>query len=121
MLTMTQRKRSHQGSMNSADHNSRDSYCKPCLITAENYLDLKTNSRFLNKKQDRGVYQFLKFFQVKRRSYLRRPKKWLISIVGLSSLITPSETRVWVILIHIWSLNQESWLTRKQMVYSTKP
>lgn len=74
---------------NSLGQNSLKICYRPCWTTTENCLDLKTNNKFWSKRQDREDSQSLRCCHLRRKNYLKKPKKWLTSIHGSCSPIPP--------------------------------
>jgi predicted metal-dependent hydrolase len=60
-------------------------FWKLCLIIVGNFLDLKKNNKILNKKQDKDVFLFLKYYLLRRKNFMKKQRKWLINIAGLYS------------------------------------
>ena len=114
-------RRYHQVSMSSQDHPSSEIYYKPCLIIIGNYFALKINSKCLSKKLSKEVYPFLRCYHPKRRSWVRKRRKWQINTVGLYLLIPQLETKEWAILTVSCNSNLKYWVTRRRTVTSTKP
>jgi len=78
-------------------------YFIQCLIIVENCSGLRISSRNWNMKQDREGYLFLRCCRVKRENWKKKPRKWEINTVGLSSSINPLDQRK--ISIHKVSCN----------------
>lgn len=70
---------------------SSETSSNQCSTTAESYLGLRTNSRFLKLKPNNEACQSLKSFHLKRRSWVRRPKKWLTNMRGSFSITVQSQ------------------------------
>ena len=88
---------------------------KPCLITTESCLDLKTNSKCWNRRPRQEVCPFLKCFHQKRRSYTRKQRRWLTSIVGSCLFIRASVLKTQTIAIHSCNTSPEFYPIRNMI------
>ena len=75
-------RRSPPGSMNLPIHPSIENFWKQCLITTESYSVLKTNSKCSSRRRSREGCPFHKCCLRRRKSFMKRPRRWLINIVG---------------------------------------
>ena len=101
-------------SRNSPSQTSTKTCSRPCLIIPENFLDSKINNRCLNKRPGKEDCQFPKYCLLRRRSCLRKPRKWLTSTHGSCLLTRPSVPREWRTLTVSCSLNLKSSVIKKQ-------
>lgn len=104
---MMQVRRSPPGSMNLPIHPSIENSLKQCLITIENCSVLKTSSKSSSKKPSKEVSPFLRFFHLRKRSSMRKPRKWPTNTVGSYSPISPSVIKMMVTLTVSCSINQK--------------
>ena len=72
--------------------NTRTSY-KLCSSTVVNFSDLKINSKCLSKKPNKEVSQCRKYCHLRRKSSMKRLKRWLMHTVGSCSQKNQSQTK----------------------------
>lgn len=113
-------KRSHMASMSLLIHLSIEISLRRCLITIENCLDLKTSSKSSSRRPSREVFLFLKYSHRKKRSFMRRPRRWLTNTAGSYSPISRLVIRMMATLTVSCSTNQKSCKIKKQTDTSTR-
>ena len=101
------------GSKNLFNHHSTVNFWRQCLIIIGNFSDWKISNKYWSRKQNREGCPFLKYFRVKRKSCMRKPRKWRISTVGSYLLTRALEIKM--ILTHIvsCSISQKSFKIKK--------
>lgn len=106
--------------MTSSDRNSTRTCWRPCWTTTVSFSDSRISSKCLNKKPNRGVFLFRKSYHRRRRSSLKRPRRWLTNTAG-SSLLTPASVPKMQTPTHSCSLSLKSCQTKKLIDISTRP
>lgn len=96
----------------SSDRNSTRTCWRLCWTTIVSFSVLKTSNKFSSKKPNNVVFLFHKSYHRRKRSFLRRPRKWLTSTVG-SSLLTPASAPRIRIPIHLCSSSLKFCRTKK--------
>lgn len=113
-------KRSQMASMSLLIHLSIEISLRQCLIIIENCLDLKTSSKFLNRRLSKEVCLFHKSSHRRKRSSMRRPRRWLTNIAGSYLPTSRLAIRMMATLTVSCSTNQKSCKIKKQTDISTR-
>jgi len=113
-------KRSQLDSMSLLIHLSIEISLRRCLITTENCLDLKTSSKSLSRRLSKEVCPFHKCSHRRKRSSMRKPRRWLTNTAGSYSPISRSVIRTMATLTVSCSTNQKSYKIKKQTDTSTR-
>ena len=104
---MTQIRRFHLSLDSLSNLKSIRIFLKQCSIIVVNYSDLRINSKFLNKKLNKEDCLFLKYYHLRKRSYTKRQRKWLINTLGLFITISLSMMSRWNTAAHLCNSNQK--------------
>lgn len=116
---MSRLKKFPTDSLNSQTPRNIWSFLSPCLTIIESFSVLKTSNRFLNKKRNKEVLRYHRYCQVRRKSCMKRPRKWLINTVGLFSLINQLALVILTLILSCNS-NPKFCRTRKLIAISMK-
>lgn len=85
-----------------------------------NYLDLKTNKQSSNKKRNREDFQFHRYYHLKRKSCMKRPRRWQTVILGSCFTTNLSMMIKWITAIHLCSSSRRYYRTRSLINISMK-
>ena len=110
---MSPRRKFLKDSSSSLIPHSIVSYWRRCWIITVSCLGLRINSKFLSKRRSNGVCQFLRFCLQRRKSFMRKPRRWPTNTVGLFSPTKASVLGTTAIHILICSLSPKSSQTRR--------
>jgi hypothetical protein len=79
------RKTSPNLSSHLSSHQSTRTSYKLCSSTVVNFSDLKTSSKCWSKRPNKEVSQYRKYFHQRKKSWMKRQRRWLMLTVGLYS------------------------------------
>ena len=121
--TRTNPKRSLKVSKTSLDPKCTRTYSRLCWTTIGNYSDLKTNSKCLSKRPNKEASPSPKFSHPRKRSCMKRLKRWQTGTLGSCSPTSPSvnwaRTRMRRLTV-LCSINPRSFQTRSLIGISMK-
>jgi hypothetical protein len=93
---------------------------RQCSIIIENFLDSRINSKCSSRRPSREGCLFLRCFLLRRKSSMRKPRRWLISTAGLFSRISQSAIKMMDTVIVSCNTNLKFFKTKKQIAISTR-